>query len=62
MKILTTTYLTDLHKKPSKTLPGYFTTNGGGNHIVAILNFIIVQNFTHLLKEIYSTGMIHAGS
>lgn len=51
-------------KSPPKHFQVTFTTNRDGKHIVAISDFIIVTTteFTHLLEEIYSTGMIHAGS
>ena len=62
MKVLTTKY--GFTQKAPKTLPGYFTAKGGGKHRVTISDFIIVTTIelTHLLEEIYSTGMIHARS
>lgn len=63
MKVLTAKY-GFTQKAPAKHFQFTFTTNRDGKHIVAISDFIIVTTteFTHLLEEIYSTGMIHAGS
>ena len=63
MKVLTAKY-GFTQKAPQNTSRLLLQTNRDGKHIVAISDFIIVTTteFTHLLEEIYCTGMIHAGS